>query len=162
MRESVKEEEHLHTGSGLEADIEERLSSLGPDVEVLLVERTRLRGSPAVRVFLDRPSGVDHALCARATEYLRDLLREYTVEVSSPGPARPLAKPEHYRRFIGRKVHVRLKEEIDGRLQFKGELIGADGQAVVLAGDWGTVTIPHRDIRRANLVPRPIEIPRRR
>jgi len=145
----------------LEADIEARLAGLEPDVEVLLVEVTRLRGSPAVRVFLDRPSGVDHELCARATEQLRDLLRDFAVEVSSPGPARPLTKPDHYRRFVGRRVRVRTAEAIEGRHELKGELISADDREVALAADWGTITIPHERIRRSNLVPSPIEVPRR-
>lgn len=149
------------TVSSLEAEIEARLAGLEPDLEVLLVEVTRLRGAAAVRVFLDRPSGVDHELCVRATDRLRDLLRDYSVEVSSPGPARPLTKPDHYRRFVGRRVRVRTADAVEGRRELKGELIGADDQGVVLAADWGTVTIPYESIRRSNLVPTPIEVPRR-
>lgn len=148
--------------SELQALIEARLGTLEPDVEVLLVELASLKGSPSVRVFLDRPGGVDHKLCARATGHLRDLLRDYTVEVSSPGPARPLTKPDHFRRFLGRRVRVRTREAIEGRSEFKGELIDADDRGVALAGDWGTVTIPHERIRRSNLVPQPVPIPRRR
>ena len=72
------------------------------------------------------PGGVDLELCARVTHHLRDLLRDYTVEVSSPGPERPLTKLEHYRRYLGRRVRVRTREAIEGRKDFKGELIGAD------------------------------------
>jgi ribosome maturation factor RimP len=156
---------HEQSGSDREsvvADVEVRLEALGPDVEVLLVELTTLRGAPAVRVFLDRPGGVDHELCVRATDQLRDLLREYAVEVSSPGPARPLTKPEHYRRFVGRRVRVRTRDEIAGRREFKGELLAADDDEVALASDGGTITIPHERIRRANLVPQPTPLPRRR
>jgi ribosome maturation factor RimP len=162
IKESVTQQHRSSAiAPGLEAEIEARLSGLEPDVEVLLVEVTRLRGSPAVRVFLDRPGGVDHELCVRATERLRDLLRDYAVEISSPGPARPLTKPDHYRRFVGRRVRVRTREPIEGRRELKGELIGADDHGVVLAAGWGTVTIPHERIRRSNLVPSPIEVPRR-
>jgi ribosome maturation factor RimP len=91
-------------------------------------------------------------LGARATHHLRDLLREYRLEVSSPGPERPLTKPEHYHRFMGRRVRVRTREAIEGKSDFKGELIGADERGVALAGDWGTVTIPHERIRRSNLI----------
>ena len=148
--------------SEIQPQVEARLAALEPEVEVLLVELSGGKGSPLVRVFLDRPGGVDHALCARATGHLRDLLRDYTVEVSSPGPSRPLTKPGHYRRFLGRKVRVRTREVIEGRSEFRGELIDADERGVALAGEWGTVTIPHERIRRSNLVPSPIEIPRRR
>jgi ribosome maturation factor RimP len=137
----------------VEREVEARLASLEPDTEVLLVERTGMRGSPAIRVFLDRPGGVDHELCARATRELRELLRDYAVEVSSPGPSRPLTKPGHYRRFLGRKVRVRTREAIEGKSEFKGELIGADDSGIDLAGEWGTVTIPHDRIKRSNLLP---------
>jgi len=138
--------------AGIQAEVEQRVSALEPDVEVLAVELVGSGRSPTLRVFLDRSDGVDLDLCARVTRHLRDLLRDYTVEVSSPGPERPLTKLEHYRRFMGRRVRVRTRDAIEGRKEFKGELIGADDNGVALAGDWGTVTIPHERIRRSNLV----------
>jgi len=138
--------------AGIQAEVEQRVSAFEPDVEVLAVEVVGGGRSPTLRVFLDRSDGVDLDLCARVTQHLRDLLRDYTVEVSSPGPERPLTKLEHYRRFMGRRVRVRTRDAIEGRKEFKGELIGADDSGVALAGDWGTVTIPHERIRRSNLV----------
>ena len=136
----------------LRADVEARIEELEPDVEVLAVEM--IGGRRAIlRIYLDREGGVDLDLCARVTRHLRDLLREYTVEVSSPGPERPLTKLDHYRRFMGHRVRVRTREAIEGRNDFKGELIGADDRGVALAGEWGTVTIPHERIRRSNLIP---------
>lgn len=148
--------------SDLEWQVASRLAALEPDVEVLLVEQVGLGRSRALRIFLDRADGVNHEVCVRVTRHLRDLLADYTVEVTSPGPSRPLTKPAHYRRFVGSRVRVRTREEIEGRSEFKGELVGADEREVALAGDWGTVTIPHERIRRSNLVPQPIEVPRRR
>jgi ribosome maturation factor RimP len=136
----------------IQAEVEERLGALEPEVEVLSVEILGGGRSPTLRIFLDRSGGVDLELCTRATRHLRDLLRDYTVEVSSPGPERPLTKLEHYRRFMGRRVRVRTRQAIEGRSDFKGELIGADDRGVALAGEWGTVTIPHERIRRSNLV----------
>lgn len=138
------------------------MAEVEPDVEVLLVERIGLKGSRALRVFLDRPGGVDHGLCARVTRHLRDLLSDYTIEVSSPGPSRPLTKLDHYRRFVGRRARVRTTEAIDGRSEFKGELVEADDRGVVLASELGTVTIPHERIRRSNLVPQAADVPRQR
>ena len=112
------------------------------------------KGSPAVRVFLDHPNGVDHELCAHATLQLTDLLRDYAVEVSSPGPSRPLTKVDHYRRFLGSRVRVRTRDAIEGRSNFNGELVDVDERRVALAGEWGTVEIPHERIKRSNLVPR--------
>ena len=138
--------------TALREQIEERLATAEPDVEVLAVERAGSRRSPSVRVFLDRPGGVDLDLCTRVTHHLRDLLTDYGVEVSSPGPERPLSKPEHYQRYLGRRAHVRTTEAIDGRNDFKGDLVGADDDGVTLAADWGMVRIPHARIRRSNLM----------
>ena len=137
----------------LQARVETRLATAEPDVDVLAVETAGSRRSLVLRIFVDRPGGVDLALCARVTKHLRDLLVDYGIEVSSPGPERPLTKLEHYRRFVGRRVRVRTREEIEGRRDFKGELVDADEGTVALAGDWGTVRIPHERIRRSNLIP---------
>jgi ribosome maturation factor RimP len=144
--------EEPRESANLQREIEARLGELEPDVEVLAVESAGSRRSPTLRIFLDRPGGVDLDLCARATHHLRDLLRDYRLEVSSPGPERPLTKLEHYRRYMGRRVRVRTRDEIEGKRDFKGELIGADDHGVALAGEWGTVTIPHKRIRRSNLI----------
>jgi ribosome maturation factor RimP len=142
----------MDESASIQAEVEQRLSALEPDVEVLAADLVGSGRSPLLRIYLDRPGGVDLELCARVTRHLRDLLRDYTVEVSSPGPERPLTKLEHYRQFKGSRVRIRTRQAIDGRSDFKGELIGVDDRGVALAGEWGTVTIPHERIRRSNLV----------
>src|SRR5688500_6778470 len=99
--------------------IESRMAELDPAVEVLLVEVMGAKGAPAIRVLLDHPEGVDHDLCTLATRSLGELLRDYAVEVSSPGPSRPLTKPDHFRRYLGRRVRIRTREAIEGRCEFK-------------------------------------------
>jgi ribosome maturation factor RimP len=136
----------------LQQQIEARLADVEPDVEVLAVDAAGSRRAPILRVYLDRPGGVDLELCARVTHHLRDLLTDYGVEVSSPGPERPLAKLEHYQRYLGRRIRVRTDQAIDGRSDFKGELVGADAEGVSLAADWGMARIPHERIRRSNLI----------
>jgi ribosome maturation factor RimP len=120
-----------------------------PEVEVLLVEQT---GAGRLRLFIDHPTGVDLALCERVTRDLGDLLEDYSLEVSSPGPQRPLVKPEHFRRFVGRRVKVRTRREHEGKRAFTGELVGASDDAVTVAADDGIVSIPYADINRSNLV----------
>jgi ribosome maturation factor RimP len=132
-----------------ERDIQERLSGTDPDVEVLLVEQT---GAGRLRLFIDHPKGVDLALCERVTRDLSELLEQYSLEVSSPGPARPLVKPDHFRRFVGRRVRVRTRSDHDGRTSFIGELVGATDDQVTVAADDGIVSIPYSDINRSNLV----------
>src|SRR4029079_18512421 len=122
-----------------EREIQERLSGSDPDVEVLLVEPA---GVGRLRLFIDHPSGVDLALCERVTRELTDLLEQYALEVSSPGPQRPLVKPDHFRRFVGRRVRVRTRSEYQGRTSFTGELVGATDDQVTVAADDGIVSIP--------------------
>src|SRR4051794_21030755 len=132
-----------------ETEIQERLSGSDPDVEVLLVEKA---GAGRLRLFIDHPRGVDLALCERVTRQLTDLLAQYSLEVSSPGPQRPLSKPDHFRRFVGRRVRVRTRSEHEGRKAFIGELVGATDDQVTVAADDGVVSIPYADINRSNLV----------
>jgi ribosome maturation factor RimP len=148
--------EHEHptraAQAALQERVEARLASSEPDVEVLAVELAGSRRSPVLRIFVDHPQGVDLGVCTRVTNQLRDLLEDYGVEVSSPGPERPLSKPHHYRRYLGHRVRVRTHDQIEGRKDFKGELIDADDEAVALAGESGTVRIPIQHIRRSNLI----------
>ena len=134
----------------LQHDIEERLAGSEPDVEVLLVERSGER----LRIFIDHPAGVTVELCARVTEALGDLREHYGLEVSSPGPKRPLTKPEHFRRFVGRRARVRTAPgaAIAEQDSLTGELIGASAQEVTLAVPEGVVAIPYAAIRRSHLV----------
>ena len=134
----------------LQTDIEQRLATAEPDVEVLACESA---GHERLRLFIDHPDGVDLALCERVTNHLRDLLVDYGLEVSSPGPERPLSKPDHFRRFLGRRARVRLREPKDGHKSFTGELVGASDEEVTVAADTGVVTIPYSDINRSNLLP---------
>jgi ribosome maturation factor RimP len=129
--------------------IEERLARVEPDVDVLLVEQV---SAGKVRLFVDHPNGVDLALCERITAHLRELLVDYSLEVSSPGPERPLTKPQHFRRFVGRRARVRTREDHDGRHTFTGELVGASDSEITVAADTGVVSIPYSDINRSNLL----------
>ena len=133
----------------VQAQIEERLAAAEPEVEVLACEEV---GRDNLRLTIDHPGGVDLNLCERVTNHLRDVLVDYGLEVSSPGPRRPLTKPEHFRRFLGRRARVRTREAKDGHKSFTGELLGATEQEVTVAADTGVVSIPYTDINRSNLV----------
>ncbi len=135
--------------SSIQQDIEERLATAEPDVEVLTAEVVSGR---TVRLFIDHPEGVTLDLCERVTHVLNDVREQYALEVSSPGPKRPLTKPQHFRRFIGRRARVRTRGEREGRHSFTGELVGASDDAVTIAADTGVIAIPYADITRSNLV----------
>src|SRR2546423_1416243 len=116
----------------MQKEIENRLAGAVPEVEVLLAERV---SANTTRVVIDRPGGVDLDTCERVTRHLRDLLAETGLEVSSPGPQRPLTKPEHFQRFIGRRARVRTREAQGDRTRFTGELVGASDDAVTIAAE---------------------------
>jgi ribosome maturation factor RimP len=134
----------------LQNKIEERLAQLDPSIELVALENP----SPdALRLYIDHPDGVDLGLCERVTEQLRDLLLDHSLEVSSPGLERPLTKPEHFRRFRGRRVRVRTREQLQGQRNFTGTIADADASGVSVDLGDRSVTIPHERIRRSNLVP---------
>jgi ribosome maturation factor RimP len=135
--------------SALQNEIETRLGNAEPDVEVLLAE---VSGS-TLRLFIDHPEGVTLALCERVSGLLNDYRDRYSLEVSSPGLDRPLTKPQHYSRFLGRHARVRLRDASDGHRSVTGELVGASDQEVTIAADDGVVTIPYAQIARSNLIP---------
>jgi ribosome maturation factor RimP len=107
-------------------------------------------------------------MCERVTMLLNDLRERYSLEVSSPGSERPLTKPAHFRRFVGRRARVRTRHPRplaplgDGERagggsaravqSFTGELVGASEDEVTLAADGGVIAIPYSEIRRSNLI----------
>ncbi len=158
--------------TALQTDIERRLAGSEPDVEVLLAE---VLGGRCLRVFIDHPDGVTLALCERVTLLLGDLRERYSLEVSSPGIERPLTKPAHFRRFVGRRARVRTRHprpvghagdhrasapaatdrrsrDLRSASSFTGELVGASDEEITLAADGGVIAIPYSEIRRSNLV----------
>ena len=128
----------------LQQEISGKVEDALPGVEVLAVELT---GPERFTVYVDREGGVDLALCERVTRVLSEYLREYGVDVSSPGPERPLRTHEHFERALGREV--KLKAE--GR-KLRGEVTRAGATAVTVAADGGEVEVPYDRIERGNLI----------
>ena len=136
----------------IQTDIEARLAASEPDVEVLLAE---VLGGSTVRLFIDHPDGVSLELCTRVTHALAELRERYALEVSSPGTERPLSKPQHFRRYLGRRARVRTRDAVGGHKSFTGELVGASEDAVTIASDGNPptlVAIPYAEIQRSNLI----------
>jgi ribosome maturation factor RimP len=131
-------------------EVAPRVERSVPGVEVLAVE---LSGPERFTVFIDHPQGVDHALCERVTDVLRDYLDRFSVDVSSPGTDRPLREPRHFERVVGRKVALRTADEIAGRTRFRGEVVAADDRGLKVAtGADEPVDIPYETIVRGNLI----------
>jgi ribosome maturation factor RimP len=147
-------------------------NALGAKVSLaLLLERTLpplgyelvdLEMSPKgrlVRVFIDKPGGVDVEDCARVSHHLSRVLAVENVdydrlEVSSPGLDRPLTKAADYERFSGQEAKLTVREPIDNARRLKGVLRGLEGGAALFETAAGVRTIPLADIERARLVPK--------
>ena len=129
----------------LEREISGKVEEALPGVEVLAVELT---GPERMTVYVDRAGEpVDIALCERVTRVLSDYLRQYGVDVSSPGPEPPLRKPEHFQRALGRQV--KLKTDA---LQLLAEAHGDDPDRVTVAAEGEEFVIPYEQIVRGNLI----------
>ncbi len=134
-------------------------SAEGRGVEIVTVEVIGSSKSPVVRVYIDTPDGVSFKELTESQEWIGELMDEidpfpgaYTLEVSSPGIDRPLRTPEHFARFAGEQAKVRTTAPMDGRSNFKGRIVSADADVLVLELDDGRAEMPFSAIRRANLV----------
>jgi len=133
----------------IQSEVEATLASAAPDVEVLLAE---VVGGGTLRLYVDHPEGVTLEVCERVTRALEDVRERYALEVSSPGTDRPLTKPTHFRRFIGRRARVRTRDALAGHRSFTGELVGATDAEITIAAETGVIAIAYADIHRSNLV----------
>ena len=133
----------------------ERLGYELSDLELQLVGRNGV-----VRLFIDKPDGVGLEDCERVSRQVSAILDvedplpgHYTLEVSSPGLDRKLTKPEHFQRFIGETVKVKLRFPLAGRRNFRGEITGADDENIEIAVDGEAHSLPIATIDVARLVP---------
>ena len=114
-----------------------------------------------VRVFIDRhPEGIDLDDCEAVSRQVSSVLDvedpipgHYTLEVSSPGLDRKLTKPDHFQRFMGEEVKVKLRFPLDGRRNFRGVLTSADTKAIAVEVDGVLHELPTATIESARLVP---------
>ena len=122
-----------------------------------LVE-ARFSAGPLLTLLVDREDGpVDHEFCSHIVSAVSPILEAEgyngSLEVSSPGIERPLTKPEHFRRFVGREVKVRVEEPVGGRRNFTGviERAGEKGFVLKLLEGEAEVELPFGSVARANL-----------
>lgn len=138
---------------------------LEPTVEGLGYELTDLEaklagGSGVVRVFIDKPGGVDLTDCEQVSLAVSALLDvedpipgNYELEVSSPGLNRKLTKVTHFQRFMGETVKVQTRFPIDGRKRFRGKLTSANEEIIEVEVDGKPYALPLATIDIARLVP---------
>ena len=140
-----------------------RLDRLAEVVESALPEgaelvEARFSGGPLLTLLVDREDGpVDHEFCSRVVSAISPILEaegyDGSFEVSSPGIERPLTKPEHFRRFVGREAKVRISEPVEGRRNFTGVIERAGEKAFVLKllEEGAEVELPFGSVSRAHL-----------
>jgi ribosome maturation factor RimP len=131
---------------------------LSEAMELVHTETLSAPGGLLIRFFIDKPGGVSIDDCVHMTRILGDVIDvqfdeigSYRLEISSPGPNRPLAKESDFLRFTGRRVRIELKEPIGGRKRFTGVLKGFTNGSVELALDRETVNLEFRAIAKARL-----------
>jgi ribosome maturation factor RimP len=145
--------------------IEERVQAIAGRVaidhglELVHAEVAGPDNKPIVRIFIDKPAGVTHEDCREVSLHVGTVLdvedfihSSYTLEVSSPGIERGLYKQKDYERFAGSLARMRTRRAINGQRNFRGRLLGIDGDEVLFEDRTnGGVRIPLDSIAKANL-----------
>ena len=111
-----------------------------------------------IRVFIDRPGGVNVDDCAAVSNHLTRLFAVEQVdygrlEVSSPGLDRPLRQPKDFRRFEGQRAQVRVRVPVQGRKNFVGILRGVSDAQLQLEVDGALLSLDLAQVEKARLVP---------
>ena len=141
------------------AKLGELLERTLPPLGYELVDWEMSAGGRFVRIFIDKPHGVDVEDCARVSNHLTRLFAVENIdydrlEVSSPGLDRRLKKAADFARFAGEEVRLTLRERVDNARRLKGVLRGLDGDAVVVDTEVGPRSIALQNIEKARLVPK--------
>jgi len=128
--------------------------------ELIDVEFVTAQGGATLRIYIDKPEGIDMDDVTAASPVISELLDvedpfpgAYSLEVSSPGLDRVLRKPEHFARFVDNRVRVELTAPRDGRKRYTGMLRRADGESIELEVDNFSVSIRLAEIGKARLAP---------
>jgi ribosome maturation factor RimP len=128
-------------------------------MELVHVEYQRERGGKILRLYIDKPGGITLDDCVNITRQAGDLLDvnlenagPYSLEISSPGPDRPLGKKSDFERFKGKVAKIKTAQIVEGKKKFTGVLQGISGEMVKLIVDDKTMDIPLREITKAHLV----------
>jgi ribosome maturation factor RimP len=110
-----------------------------------------------LRLYLDKEGGPNVDDLSRVSHQLSELFDAqdvvpgtYTLEVSSPGINRPLKRPEHFARFVGKRIRVRTRDRIDGRRSFLGTLQEVLENQITLKQEGAQYQIPFSVIEKSN------------
>ena len=147
------------------SSVEERVQAIAERVAIdhgLELVHSEVAGpdnKPIVRIFIDKPNGVTHQDCSEVSLHVGTVLdvedfihASYTLEVSSPGLERGLYKRQDYERFAGSLARIRTRGAINGQRNFRGRLLGMDGEEVLFEDRTsGRLKVALDSIVKANL-----------
>ena len=140
--------------------VEELVSPVLANLGYELVDRELAveGGRRILRIYIDRPGGVTVDDCSTASHAVEDLIEieeliseKYVLEISSPGINRPLRKREDFERYAGSIVKLKTRNPIEGRSNFKGELVGLSGDDVVVTIDGKNYNVPIAELGKARI-----------
>jgi ribosome maturation factor RimP len=139
-------------------EIAERVA-IDHGLELVHAEVAGPDNKPIVRIFIDKPAGVTHEDCSEVSFHVGTILdvedfihSSYTLEVSSPGLERGLYKRQDFERFAGSQARMRTRRAINGQRNFRGRLLGLEGDEVLFDDRTnGEVRVPLDAIAKANL-----------
>lgn len=124
-------------------------------IEIVSTSAHRHGAETELKLMIDRPQGVDLALCERVSARINAALDAfadpYTLEVRSAGLDRPLLHPSDYERFVGKNIRVHTTLTINGAKTHRGRLVGVRGANVILETERGELPLPIETIRSANI-----------
>ena len=148
----------VQAAESVRAVIEPAVTALG--YELVGVEYLPQGRHSLLRVYIDSDDGITIDDCEAVSRQVSAVLDvedpikgQYTLEVSSPGVERPLFTREHYERFLGERVQIRLQAPLEGRRRFTGTLKALDGGDVVVEVDGEEIPLPLEQIEKAHLAP---------
>jgi len=139
-------------------EIEDTINSIG--FELMEIECSPNRNGLKIVTFIDHLDGVTLDDCVKASKVIEPILDnenedgDYLLEVSSPGLNRKLITREHFDRFIGKTVKIKLKEKIDNRKNYKGELLTRNDNEIEVMVDNVKFTIGIDSIDICRIVPK--------
>lgn len=137
--------------------LESTLAGLG--YELVDLEQASHGRSKLLRLFIDKPGGVNIDDCTFVSNHVSRLLAveldyDYSrLEVSSPGLDRPLKKEADFARFVGEQVKVKLRVPFEGSRKFSGKLVGVENGVVKLDVEGAVVSVSLDNLDKARLVP---------
>ncbi len=128
-------------------------------LELVQVEYQRESAGRILRLYIDKPGGINLDDCVGVSRQLGDILDvhlqdagPYNLEVTSPGPERPLAKKQDFERFKGSRVKIKTNQLLNGQKNFTGVLLGISDDEVKLQIGEQVISLPYEDISKARLV----------